>query len=83
MSDNIIVEFERTKTNEKFDVEIPKDITANELVMALNSGLNLGINTNDVSMCYLMSSNPLALLRGDMTIEEYGLYNGSRICFDR
>lgn len=83
MSDSIIVEFERMRTNERFDMEIPKDITANDLVKALNIGLSLGINMDDVSQCYLMADNPLSLLRGETTIEEYGLYDGSKVIFDR
>ena len=83
MSDSIIVQFERTNTNMQFDIEIPKDLTANELVKALNIGLSLGIDMDDVSQCYLMAENPISLLRGETTIEEYGLYDGSKIIFDR
>ncbi len=83
MSDSIIVQFERVNTDIKFDIEIPKELTANELVKALNIGLSLGIDMDDVSQCYLIAENPLSLLRGETTIEEYGLYDGSKIIFDR
>jgi len=83
MGDSIIVQFERINTDIKFDIEIPKELTANELVKALNIGLSLGIDMDDVSQCYLIAENPLSLLRGETTIEEYGLYDGSKIIFDR
>ena len=39
--------FERE--NESFDIEVPLDITANELLYGLNKGLNLGINMEEIS----------------------------------
>ena len=42
---NIVMIFERE--NESFDIEVPLDITANELLYGLNKGLNLGINMED------------------------------------
>lgn len=83
MAKNIIMQFEREKTGECFDIEIPLHITANELVHALNKGLNLGINLADVSQCYLKTENPVALLKGDIALEEFGIHDGSKICFTR
>ncbi|MDY5912423.1 MAG: hypothetical protein SPJ62_10570 [Inconstantimicrobium porci] len=50
------------------DLEIPLDITANDLVYALNKAYNLGIDISNIKECYLKSENPIALLRG---IESY------------
>lgn len=83
MGKKIIMQFEREKTGENFDIEIPLHITANELIQALNRGLNLGINLADVSQCYLKTENPIALLKGDITLEEFGLHDGTKICFTR
>lgn len=83
MKETIIVQFERRKTGEKCDLEIPLHITANELLQALNTGFNLGVNMNDISQNYLISENPVALLRGDVLLEEFGLRDGSTICFQR
>lgn len=83
MGNKIIMQFEREKTGENFDIEIPLHITANELIHALNKGLNLGINLADVSQCYLKTENPIALLKGDITLEEFGLHDGTKICFTR
>ena len=61
------------------DLEIPLDITANDLVNALNSAYELGIDTSDIKNCYLKAENPIALLKGNKTLAEYGLRNGSII----
>lgn len=83
MKETIIVQFERQKTGELFDLEIPMNITANELLYSLNTGLGLGVNLSDVKENYLISENPVALLRGDVLLECFGLHDGSKICFQR
>lgn len=83
MKEKIIVQFERSKTGELIDLEIPLNITANELVHSLNEGLRLGIDINNVAENYLISENPVALLRGDILLEHFGLRDGSKICFQR
>ena len=50
------------------DLEVPLEITANELVLALNTAYDLGIDTTDIKNCYLKSENPIALLRGNKTL---------------
>lgn len=83
MKDKVILQFERKKTGESYDIEVPLSLTANELLVSLNKGLNLGINLTDVSECYLTTQNPIALLKGDITLEETGIHDGTRICFNR
>lgn len=61
------------------DIAVPLDITANEFVTAVNEAYKLGINTEDISKCYLRSENPIALLKGDTTLKKYGIRNGSII----
>lgn len=61
------------------DLEIPLNITANELVTALNTAYDLGIDTSDIKNCYLKAENPIALLKGNKTLGEYGIRNGSII----
>lgn len=65
------------------DIELPVSITANELIFGLNRGLNLGINMERPEDCFLRTENPVTLLRGDETIENYGLHDGTRIIYDR
>jgi uncharacterized ubiquitin-like protein YukD len=67
------------KTNKKTDIEIPLDITANDLVIALNKAFNLAIDTDNISDCYLKTENPIALLKGNKTLREFGLRNGTVI----
>lgn len=61
------------------DLEVPLDITANKLVVALNSAYELGIDTSDIKNCYLQAERPIVLLRGNKTLAEFGLRNGSVI----
>ena len=67
------------KINRKVDIEIPLDITANELVIALNKAYDFGIDTDDLSQCFLRSENPVAFLKGNKLLSEYGLRNGTLI----
>lgn len=79
--DKAVVIFNITKKNFSVDLEIPLFITANELVISLNSAYNLQIDVSDIKNCYLKSENPIALLRGNKALGEYGLRNGSIINF--
>lgn len=83
MKEKVILQFERMKTGECFDIEVPLEITANELLLSLNQGLQLGLNLTDVSQCYLTTENPIALLKGDVLLEEFGIHDGTKICFNR
>ncbi len=74
-----IVVFEIESRNESHDIEVPLDITANELVMGLNAAYGLNIDTEDINSCYLKSEHPIALLKGSRTLEEFGIRNGSLI----
>jgi len=73
----MILHFHRL--NKKIDIEVPLNISAKELVIALNDAYDLKIDTEDISKCYLRCENPIALLKGDKTLKEYGLHNGSVI----
>ena len=64
-------------------MDIPINMTANELVIALNEAYKLDIDTNDLNKCYLQAENPIALLRGNRTLEEFGLRNGSIVYYTR
>jgi uncharacterized ubiquitin-like protein YukD len=41
--------------------------------------MHLGIKTDIPEDCYLTAENPIALLRGNSKLSEYGLHDGSRI----
>jgi uncharacterized ubiquitin-like protein YukD len=74
-----IIIFNITKKNFTVDLEVPLDISANDLVNALNTAYELGIDTSDIKNCYLKAENPIALLKGNKTLAEFGLRNGSVI----
>lgn len=63
------------------DIEVPLDISANDLVNGLNIAYKLGIDTSDIKNCYLKMENPIALLKGNKTLAEFGLRNGGIINF--
>lgn len=79
--DVAIVIFNIVKRQFTIDIEVPLDITANELVIALNTAYDLGIDTSNIKNCFLKAENPIALLRGNKTLSEYGIRNGSVINF--
>ena len=83
MDDKIIVMLKKNESDEGVDIEIPLNISAEELIYGLNQSFNLGIDMNDPRSCYLRASNPIALIRGEKTIAEHGLRNGSSLYFDR
>jgi len=67
------------KSGEKFDIEIPLDITAKDLVIGLNQAFNLGIDVGEITECYLKTENPIALLKGNTKLRDYKLRNGTVI----
>ncbi len=77
--DKAIIIFKIHKKNMAVDLEVPLNISANELVVALNTAYDLGIDVTDIKNCYLKAENPIALLRGNRTLEEFGIRNGSVI----
>ena len=77
--DTAIIVLKIPKRSVIADLEIPLDISANELVFALNMAYDLGIDTANIKDCYLKAENPIALLKGNKTLSEFGLRNGSVI----
>lgn len=61
------------------DLEVPLDITANDLIIALNSAYELNIDVEDIRNCYLKMENPIALLHGNKMLGDYGMRDGSVI----
>ena len=81
MEKKAIVIFKIVPKTFEADLEIPLDISANELVTALNTAYELGIDVSDVKNCYLKAENPIALLKGNKTLAEFGVRNGTIINF--
>ncbi len=78
---SVIVRFHNLKTDKEIDLDLPLDISANELVVALNSAYELGIDISNVKKCFLRSENPIALLKGNKTLREYGIHNATIIYY--
>lgn len=81
MENKAIVTFRILKRGEEHDLEIPLDITANDLVIALNQAYALGIDVTDIKECYLKAESPIALLKGNKALSEYGIMNGTVILY--
>ena len=76
-----VITFNIISRNESIDLEVPLSISANDLVMALNAAYELNIDVTDMKNCYLKAEKPIILLRGNKTLAEFGLRNGSVINF--
>ena len=73
--------FYMTKRKITKEIEVPLFITASDLVVALNEAYELKIDVSDIKKCYLKSENPIAFLKGNKTLAEFGIRNGSVIYF--
>lgn len=79
MDKKIVLSFTDRIRDIEEDIEVPSDLTGEELLHALNQGFGLGLLQEELQRCFLKAENPIALLKGNRTLEEYGLRNGSRI----
>ena len=80
--DKVIVILHIKRLSKKYDVEVPLYITANYFVKGLNTAFNLGINTENINECFLRCENPIVLLKGNKTLREFNLRNGTLINID-
>lgn len=81
--ETVAVNFINKMKNESVEIEIPVDISAKDLIIALNDTYQLGIDANNILECYLASENPIAFLRGNKSLVEYGIRNGTDIIYMR
>ena len=77
MDDKAVIIFKKKNDDKGIDLEIPLDISANELIYGLNNSLNLGINMDNPEECFLRMENPIGLIRGETILREYRIRNGS------
>ncbi|MGI6085170.1 MAG: EsaB/YukD family protein [Acetivibrionales bacterium] len=77
-SNNAIITINLIKTGENYDLEVPLDISAGELCSALYQ-MYLPHCHGDMQQYYLKAERPIALLRGERTLREYGIRDGSII----
>lgn len=81
MENRAIVVFNIPKRRFSVDLDIPLDISANDLVNALNAAYDLGIDTTDIKNCYLKAERPISLLKGNKELSNFGVRNGTEIYF--
>lgn len=83
MNNKAIVQFINSSTKQNTELEIPVNITANDLIIALNEAFDLKMDVDNIFGCYLIAENPIAFLHGNKELSEYGIRNGTKIIFKR
>lgn len=81
-SNTAIVTINLLKAKQSHDLEIPLDISASELCSAIFQKY-LPDQHGDMRQYYLKAERPIALLRGERTLREYGIRDGSIINITR
>lgn len=81
-NDYVTIVFKNQKAEKEYDLVVPLNISAHDLVIALNSAFELNIDVSDIKNCYLSADKPLAFLRGEKTLKEHGIRNGSVVSFN-
>ncbi len=81
MKETAVVIFKDYANNRNEDLEVPLNISANELFAALNQAYGMGVAEDDFLRYALKCENPIALLKGEKTLKEYGIRDGSQIMF--
>lgn len=73
-----IVRFYHMKRHKLVDLEIPLDISADDLIYALDVAYSLGIEGGlEERECFMVCEQPTALIYGDVTLRSLGVRNGS------
>lgn len=83
MRERAIVEFWNKDKNKTTEIEVPLEITSNDLIFALNDAFELGMDMNNLQKCYLAAENPIAFVHGNKTLGDLGIRNGSVIIYTR
>lgn len=65
--------------NKEVDLDVPVTISAQEFIISVNEAYQLGIDITDIKNCYLQAENPITLLKGNKTLSEFGLHNGTDV----
>lgn len=77
-SNSAIITVKFINEERQIDLEVPLDISANELCIALFETY-LPNKVGDMYSYFLKAERPIALLRGEKTLREYGIRDGSVI----
>lgn len=77
--ETIIIRFRYA--DKEIDLDIPTSITAKEFIVAVNEAYHLGIDISDIKSCHLQAENPIALVKGNKRLSEFGFHNGTIVYF--
>ncbi len=83
MEEKAMIQFINENADFSAELEVPLDITANDLIIALNEAFHLEMDTENIFNCYLVAESPVAFLRGNKLLSDFGICNGSRIIVKR
>lgn len=81
--DRCVVRIKFYDDRESEDLDIPLDISAIDLVIALNEIYLLGYDLEKINEYGIKVENPICLMKGSKFIREYGIMNGSIINITR
>ncbi|MCC8029205.1 MAG: hypothetical protein LIO75_05350 [Lachnospiraceae bacterium] len=65
MNETAIVTFRDCCSGRETELEIPTDITASDLILALNEAFCLDMDVENIFRCYFAAEHPIAFLRGN------------------
>lgn len=82
MNSTAICILEIRETEETMDLEIPLDISAAALILALRQTFQSARAAGEPKDSYLKCENPLALLHGSRTLREWGVRDGTILHLD-
>ena len=82
LSTHAIVTVRLMHVNQSYDLEVPLDISAGELCQALFE-MYMPDKREGVAQHYLRAERPIALLRGERTLREFGVRDGTQINMTR
>lgn len=83
MKDTVVIEFINMENMSRKELEVPLDISANEMLEAMLQAFHLQAEPAEKANGCLIAENPIAFLHGKKTLREYGIRNGSIIIYRR
>ena len=79
MNDKIRIIVNVSDKGVREELEVPALMTAGELMIALDTIYGLCMDRENIFQYYLKADHPKALLRGNKTLQDYGVRMGTEI----
>lgn len=74
---NLVITFVDEEKNQHHDLEVPDEISADELIVALHTAYKMQGSTADPRNAYMRMEYPIGLIKGSNSLKELGMRNGS------